>query len=99
MVKVNGFNYMVFVTSDGMKYFGCGVEGHLICYCLKRLGGVAEEVVKGCLLKVTAHFEQVTIVYINGPTNELERIVAFNILCNVIQNSNYDDFLLLEGGF
>lgn len=58
MVKVNGFNYMVFATSDGMKYFGCGVEGHLICYCLKR-----------------------------------------HILCNVIQNSNHDDFLLLEGGF
>ena len=28
--KIDGFNYIVFVSSDTMKCFGCGAEGHLI---------------------------------------------------------------------
>ncbi|KAK0155410.1 Transposon TX1 uncharacterized protein [Merluccius polli] len=31
--KIDGFNYIVFVTSDTMKCFGCGAEGHLIRAC------------------------------------------------------------------
>ncbi|KAI3376787.1 hypothetical protein L3Q82_000387 [Scortum barcoo] len=31
--KVDGFNYNVFVTSETMKCFGCGAEGHLIRAC------------------------------------------------------------------
>ncbi|KAI3369169.1 hypothetical protein L3Q82_026128 [Scortum barcoo] len=31
--KVDGFNYNVFVTSETMKCFGCGAEGHLIRTC------------------------------------------------------------------
>ncbi|KAI3357946.1 hypothetical protein L3Q82_016322 [Scortum barcoo] len=31
--KVEGFNYMVFATSETMKCFGCGAEGHLIRSC------------------------------------------------------------------
>ncbi|KAI3376772.1 hypothetical protein L3Q82_000368 [Scortum barcoo] len=31
--KVDGFNYIVFVTSETMKCFGCGAEGHLIRAC------------------------------------------------------------------
>ena len=36
--KVDGFNYMVFATSETMKCFGCGVEGHLIRSCPERMG-------------------------------------------------------------
>ena len=36
--KVDGFNYMVFASSDTMKCFGCGVEGHLIRSCPARQG-------------------------------------------------------------
>ena len=36
--KVDGFNYMVFATSETMKCFGCGVEGHLIRSCPERSG-------------------------------------------------------------
>ena len=36
--KVEGFNYMVFATSETMKCFGCGVEGHLIRSCPERAG-------------------------------------------------------------
>ncbi|KAI3351100.1 hypothetical protein L3Q82_005669 [Scortum barcoo] len=31
--KVDGFNYNVFVTSETMKCFGCGAEGHLTRAC------------------------------------------------------------------
>ncbi|KAE8296878.1 hypothetical protein D5F01_LYC05649 [Larimichthys crocea] len=31
--RVEGFNYIVFVTSDTMKCFGCGAEGHLVRAC------------------------------------------------------------------
>ncbi len=31
--KIDGFNYVVFVTSETMKCFGCGAEGHLIRAC------------------------------------------------------------------
>lgn len=34
--KVDGFNYTVFASSDNMKCFGCGVEGHLIRSCPQR---------------------------------------------------------------
>ena len=28
--KIDGFNYIIFVSSDTMKCFGCGAEGHVI---------------------------------------------------------------------
>ena len=31
--KVDGFNYVVFVSSETMKCFGCGAEGHMIRSC------------------------------------------------------------------
>uniref|UniRef100_A0A8C9ZEA2 CCHC-type domain-containing protein n=1 Tax=Sander lucioperca TaxID=283035 RepID=A0A8C9ZEA2_SANLU len=34
--KVEGFSYVVFVTSDSMKCFGCGEEGHLVRSCSRR---------------------------------------------------------------
>ena len=34
--KVDGFNYTVFATSDKMKCFECGAEGHLIRSCPER---------------------------------------------------------------
>ncbi|KAE8277540.1 Transposon TX1 uncharacterized 82 kDa protein ORF 1 [Larimichthys crocea] len=36
--KVDGFNYMVFATTETMKCFGCGTEGHLIRSCPGRGG-------------------------------------------------------------
>ena len=36
--KVDGFNYMVFATSETMKCFGRGAEGHLIRSCPERMG-------------------------------------------------------------
>ena len=41
--KVDGYNYMVFATSETMKCFGCGVEGHLIRSCPER-GGTRQPV-------------------------------------------------------
>ncbi|KAL4009126.1 hypothetical protein ACER0C_002978 [Sarotherodon galilaeus] len=35
--KIEGFNYMVFASSESMKCFGCGGEGHLIRSCPERL--------------------------------------------------------------
>ena len=40
---VDGYNYMVFATSETMKCFGCGVEGHLIRSCPER-GGTRQPV-------------------------------------------------------
>ncbi|KAI3355855.1 hypothetical protein L3Q82_004225 [Scortum barcoo] len=38
--KVDGFSYMVFATSETMKCFGCGAEGHLIAPVRReRVGG------------------------------------------------------------
>ncbi|KAI3355854.1 hypothetical protein L3Q82_004224 [Scortum barcoo] len=37
--KVDGFSYMVFATSETMKCFGCGAEGHLIRSCPEGAGG------------------------------------------------------------
>ena len=34
--KVDGFTYVVFATSDTMKCFGCGEEGHLVLSCPRR---------------------------------------------------------------
>uniref|UniRef100_A0A8C9WWL4 CCHC-type domain-containing protein n=1 Tax=Sander lucioperca TaxID=283035 RepID=A0A8C9WWL4_SANLU len=34
--KVEGFSYVVFATSDTMKCFGCGEEGHLVRFCPRR---------------------------------------------------------------
>lgn len=34
--KIEGFNYMVFASSESMKCFGCGGEGHLIRSCPER---------------------------------------------------------------
>ena len=36
--KVDGFNYVVFVSSETMKCFGCGGEGHLVRSCPKDCG-------------------------------------------------------------
>ncbi len=36
--KVEGYSYVVFATSENMKCFGCGAEGHLIRSCLERRG-------------------------------------------------------------
>ena len=33
--NVEGFNYVIFVTSETMKCFGCGAERHLIRACPK----------------------------------------------------------------
>lgn len=35
--RVDGFTYMVFATSETMKCFGCGAEGHLIRACPERV--------------------------------------------------------------
>lgn len=35
--NVDGFNYMVFATSETMKCFSCGAEGHLIRSCQKNI--------------------------------------------------------------
>ncbi|KAI3363559.1 hypothetical protein L3Q82_012167 [Scortum barcoo] len=37
--KVDGFSYMVFATSETMKCFGCGAQGHLIRSCPEGAGG------------------------------------------------------------
>ena len=37
--KINDFDYIVHVSSDTMKCFGCGAEGHLIRWCPERAGG------------------------------------------------------------
>ena len=31
--NIEGFNYVIFVTSETMKCFGCGAEGHLVRAC------------------------------------------------------------------
>lgn len=36
-LRVDNFDYVVFGTSDTMKYFGCGKEGHLIRACPERI--------------------------------------------------------------
>ena len=36
--KVDGFNYVVFVSSETMKCFGCGGEGHLVRSCPRDCG-------------------------------------------------------------
>ena len=36
--KVNGLNYLVFVSSETMKCFGCGGEGHLVRSCPRDCG-------------------------------------------------------------
>ena len=36
--KVDGFNYVVFVSSETMKCFGCGGEGHLVRTCPRDCG-------------------------------------------------------------
>uniref|UniRef100_A0A0S7EW84 YTX1 n=1 Tax=Poeciliopsis prolifica TaxID=188132 RepID=A0A0S7EW84_9TELE len=35
--KVDGFNYVVFASSENMKCFGCGAEGHIIRACPEKL--------------------------------------------------------------
>ncbi|KAF7653674.1 hypothetical protein LDENG_00079810 [Lucifuga dentata] len=35
--RIDGFNYMVFATSETMKCFACGMEGHLICLCPEKV--------------------------------------------------------------
>ncbi len=32
-LRVDDFDYTVFVSTDGMKCFGCGKTGHLVCVC------------------------------------------------------------------
>lgn len=60
-----------------------------------------EEVIKGCLLKVTAQLEQVRAVYIcvYAATNGVERIAVLNILCDVVKNCESDKFLFSGGDF
>lgn len=36
--KIDGFNYMVFASSETMKCFGWGLEAHLIQSCQQRRG-------------------------------------------------------------
>lgn len=31
--KVDNFYYVIFATTESMKFFGCGKEGHLIWSC------------------------------------------------------------------
>lgn len=38
-LRVGGFNYVVFITSETMKCLGCGAEGHLIRPCPKARKG------------------------------------------------------------
>lgn len=38
--KIDGFDYTGHVSTDDMKCFGCGREGHLIRSCPGRVGGV-----------------------------------------------------------
>lgn len=37
-INVEGYNYMVFATSESMKCFGCGAGLHQICSCLEQCG-------------------------------------------------------------
>lgn len=53
--KIDGFDYIIFVSSETMKCFGCGREGHIRCACPEKTdasnvvtaedggGGVVEE--------------------------------------------------------
>uniref|UniRef100_A0A665UNA2 Uncharacterized protein n=1 Tax=Echeneis naucrates TaxID=173247 RepID=A0A665UNA2_ECHNA len=36
--KVEGFSYMIFITTDIIQGFGCGAEGHLILACPQTYG-------------------------------------------------------------
>lgn len=31
--KVDNYDYVIYGTSESMKCFGCGQEGHMICAC------------------------------------------------------------------
>ncbi len=56
--KVEGYSYVVFATSENMKCFGCGAEGHLIRSCLERRGakqpapftGASPAAASGCMV-------------------------------------------------
>ncbi|KAG9283734.1 hypothetical protein AMEX_G2536 [Astyanax mexicanus] len=41
--KIDGFDYVVFATTETMKCFGCGAEGHLVRSCPERAGGARPE--------------------------------------------------------
>ncbi|XP_038566621.1 uncharacterized protein LOC119897117 [Micropterus salmoides] len=38
-LKIDGFDYVLFATSDVMKCFGCGKEGHVIRVCPEKPAG------------------------------------------------------------
>lgn len=44
-LNVHGFNYMVFVSSENLRWFGCETEGHHVRSCPSTIatGGAASE--------------------------------------------------------
>ncbi len=42
-LRVDDFDYTVFVSTDGMKCFGCGKTGHLVRVCPDKSGTNAQD--------------------------------------------------------
>lgn len=60
-----------------------------------------EEIIKGCLLKVKAQYENITVVFINiyAPTNRMNRLAVLDILSDTIKNCSSEEHLFLGGDF
>ena len=60
-----------------------------------------EEIIKGCLLKVKAQFENITVVFVNvyAPTKGVDRLAVLDVLCDTIRNCSSDEYLFLGGDF
>lgn len=61
----------------------------------------AEEIIKGCLLKIKVKYENVNFVFINvyGPTKGVDRMGFLNVLCHTVKDSCDDEYLFLCGDF
>lgn len=61
----------------------------------------AEEIIKGCLLKVKVKYEHVTFVFLNvyAPTKGVDRMGFLDVLCDTVKVSSDDEYLFLCGDF
>lgn len=73
--KINGFNYIVFISSDTMQCFGCEAEGHLIRAC--------PEARRTCSHGQNNLRVKMVSLCVNAPVVSMNRMTFLNVLCDV----------------